>query len=1038
MKIKLPNIIYFGSIILLVVLAYFTFFNSKDESPIINSSPIQDFGYYGDLWYPDGDYLTPVVPSWGIRAGLVSVSEALTVDGTASISGIASISDIVIPEIYNNITDPSGFLDRNASLSWDDSTRTFTITGNHDIYINGVRSTKGTATKQIADATGIHLIYYDSDGVLQEVTADPSFENPFVATVYWNTTTDKGLMGEERHGIKMDVDTHEWMHFIVGTQYKSGLTGTFDSSSLSITSGEIKDEDITHSIGTETTANVLYKNGSADFEWDEGQALYFKEVGGTLQYNNGNALANVPLSNYVAYWIYATNDASNPIVSLMGQRVDTTLAGARSNNTLESLALGTLPFREMKILYRVLVRNQGGASTYIETQDLRSISNIPAGTFVASSHSPLSDLNWANAGHTFDVDLDVGAFGLIASGGSSIGDLDVYGTTSISDNLFTYGNNLFQPVSDSFSAFRIASSGYTAGDDFGPLFNVNTDDQRVSVGKIATDSPSSIFQIFSGDTNRVALFESNNGRAAIQLQDDDTSGFVSVDDTFTTIGPTVGLTSTSLNINSTGQVGIRTTSVSHGLNIDDTASISGAFSIDQYMDYIGIATPSTPLSGTGRVYFDSNSNQLNLYDGIDWQNLASSGGAGTLDGSGTANFHAKWSDSDTLTDSILWDDGTDAYSSGSFTIDGAVSVSGNFDSTGYQNFFQPTSDSFSAIRVASSGYVEGDDYKAVFYVDTINNRVGINDVPFDNFSITNAVEEAVVSFWSHGGRDSRFNSRAAGGTLASPTHTLNSDILFRSGGGGYDGSGYTGNRALFLFRATEEWDDSSTGTKIDFRTTANGATATTTNFTVQEDGGIFAANLLGSATAGSDVRYQTGSGELTYFTSSARYKENIQNIGDTSWIYNLQPKTFTEKGGDVYMTGLIAEDVELIAPQMVFYKPNRIEHIFEEENKDGTIDRWIEYEYDYENQLVEGLDYEMLITPMLAELQKHEAEINALQGFSGVGALDPDTGECTGLEDLKIKIDKIEKDYVSRIELIFWILGAILITTIINKWRFKK
>jgi hypothetical protein len=50
--------------------------------------------------------------------------------------------------------------------------------------------------------------------------------------------------------------------------------------------------------------------------------------------------------------------------------------------------------------------------------------------------------------------------------------------------------------------------------------------------------------------------------------------------------------------------------------------------------------------------------QVLTYDTVNgWQPETPSGG-GTIDGSGTANKIAKWSDSDTLTDSVIYDDGT--------------------------------------------------------------------------------------------------------------------------------------------------------------------------------------------------------------------------------------------------------------------------------------------------------------------------------------------------------------------------------------------
>jgi hypothetical protein len=294
-------------------------------------------------------------------------------------------------DIFTAMTEPTGFVDKVATLSFVDATRVFTITGAHDIYINGVKSSKTTSSITIDDATGINWIYYNAAGVLSQSVSIPSFSLPLVATVYYNTVTDKGLLGEERHGIKMDCDTHTLLHYTVGVRYESGLTGTFADTTFSVSAGIIDDEDLAHSITpAKTTCNVLYKDGAADYKWLAGQTVYYYTSGGNLYYNNGNTLTAMDSNKYVAYWIFATNDTTTPIVSLMGQRQDTVIADARTNNKYESLTFGTLPYQEMKLLYRVILRND--ATPYEEVQDLRTVSNLPAGTYVATDHGVLTGL----------------------------------------------------------------------------------------------------------------------------------------------------------------------------------------------------------------------------------------------------------------------------------------------------------------------------------------------------------------------------------------------------------------------------------------------------------------------------------------------------------------------------------------------------------------------------------------------------------------------------------------------------------------------
>ena len=294
---------------------------------------------------------------------------------------------------------PTGFSDISSCvLSFDytgtDGKPMIYLTGSHTFYVTGTRFMAGDKqldTGDVIDATGMYYVYYDDTPELL-VSADwPGFyDNALVATIYWNSVTSKALVAEERHGMTMPAITHEYLHETVGTRYASGLTGTFGDTTFLITEGVIYDEDIKFDIDEATICDILYKDGSADYKWQINQPVYYYKSGANIYYNNGNTLTAMDANKYVAYWIFATTGIGRPIVALMGQRQDTTIADARANNKYESLVLGTLPFKEMKLLYRVILRND--ATPYEEIQDLRSISNLPAGTYLATDHGVLSGL----------------------------------------------------------------------------------------------------------------------------------------------------------------------------------------------------------------------------------------------------------------------------------------------------------------------------------------------------------------------------------------------------------------------------------------------------------------------------------------------------------------------------------------------------------------------------------------------------------------------------------------------------------------------
>jgi hypothetical protein len=459
-----------------------------------------------------------------VGIGTTSPYEDLSVVGdvVATVSG--TFGNVVIPTLFTDTQDPTGFVNRENVISFDDGTRTFTITGNHDIYINAVKTTKSATTTVIADTTGLHWVYYDSAGLVQNSTTFPGWENVVMALVYWNTTTDKGILSDERHSYKMDVDTHRIEHNTVGTRYDAltgGLVLTADDTTFSLTTGAIYDEDIRHSIPATTTGLVLYKNGAADFEWDGPQTTLYKTVAGTIQYNNGNALSDVSAGQHVCYWVFGTNATTTPVLTLMGQQQNVTLASTRQNCKLESLSFGTLPSKEMKILYRAIYKNVAGTPTFVELQDLRAISNVPAGTFIATQHNSLTGLNWANSGHTIDTTLDLGSNNLLTTGTllatstefvnattTNATTTNFYSGTASSTSLFTsafnFGSSILSLVSKTITAGVGAIIDFGGASSF-EIPNGAGGTTLDTTGEVAVDSTSQTVNFYSGTAERVNL-----------------------------------------------------------------------------------------------------------------------------------------------------------------------------------------------------------------------------------------------------------------------------------------------------------------------------------------------------------------------------------------------------------------------------------------------------------------------------------------------------------------------------------------------------
>ncbi|MCD6565305.1 MAG: tail fiber domain-containing protein [Bacteroidales bacterium] len=101
-----------------------------------------------------------------------------------------------------------------------------------------------------------------------------------------------------------------------------------------------------------------------------------------------------------------------------------------------------------------------------------------------------------------------------------------------------------------------------------------------------------------------------------------------------------------------------------------------------------------------------------------------------------------------------------------------------------------------------------------------------------------------------------------------------------------------------------------------------------------------------------DVFVDSG-GKMGYITSSIRYKENIINMENIDWIYNLRPVNFNYKTDETLKKqyGLIAEEVEDVNPSFVSY------------NNNGEV---------------ETVLYSRLVTPILKALQEQKDEISRL------------------------------------------------------------
>ena len=337
--------------------------------------------------------------SFTVSSGVVSlVLDDVPVDGETN----EPITSNWAYDLTQTIKEPTGFPNTTDTSTPTFSSPTITLAktnGSFDFYIKGVKFTKTvnqTVSLPNGDANDIGTWYiaFNSSGTLTATKTTSwdivAADSCPVAVLYFNGTA--GRICDERHGTVMDAATHDLLHYTVGTRFESGLVGTFTNpAAISLTSGVIHDEDLEYAIGAKTQCTPFY-HASSVYTFVAAQNAYVVEVAGVLQYDNLTDLTDVDNNSYVAYWIFATLDTATPIWSMPGQRQDALLKNARDLNKYESLSLGTLPFPEMKLLYRVILRRSGTSETYVETQDLRTVSNLPSGTYVATDHAALTGL----------------------------------------------------------------------------------------------------------------------------------------------------------------------------------------------------------------------------------------------------------------------------------------------------------------------------------------------------------------------------------------------------------------------------------------------------------------------------------------------------------------------------------------------------------------------------------------------------------------------------------------------------------------------
>jgi hypothetical protein len=336
--------------------------------------------------------------------------------------------------------------------------------------------------------------------------------------------------------------------------------------------------------------------------------------------------------------------------------------------------------------------------------------------------------NYWNSGTDTRMDFNIGNTSGVApvtvmsvGYGGNVG----IGTTSPAVKLHTVGDGLF--FSNTNTNLTINSNGgaasltltNTAGNQviYGGVGGLNAMDfytgsafrMRIdasgNVG-IGTTSPSSKLHV-SGDTyvtgqfaQGVAVaskitgygaeFRSSNASAQIffgRSGDSIGSGGIGADETSTFIVWSIPSFVKLLVVNQNGNVGINTDAPSQKLHVAGNLRVTGAY----YDSNNEAGTSGQVLTSTGT--------------GTDWKSLSEITG---VDGTGTANYVAKWSDTDTIANSQIRDDGTTvgigtAPAAAKLTVNGPVNVGGRYLYNNFQPYLDTTGVNVAGLSTSTNG-----------------------------------------------------------------------------------------------------------------------------------------------------------------------------------------------------------------------------------------------------------------------------------------------------------------------------------------------
>lgn len=399
--------------------------------------------------------------------------------------------------------------DTKSTISFNNTNRTFSITpvsGSFTIWCKGVRYVKTTTESVIIpNTTGIYYIYYNSSGVLSYKTTYFTWDSDTpISYIYWNANTTKAeFFGDERHGVTLDWQTHEYLHRTRGAAIASGFgasnyvtngNGSLDShAQMDIGDGTFFDEDhqidILHSAAPVADTFQQRLQGGAyipvfrldGLQWVADTPTQFPMKAGTVtpRYNSFSdpnwGLTDLNNNKFGISWIIATNNLNNPVIAILGQDQYNQLSDAEAVSW-EEVSLPNFPVFEFRPLYKVVYEAGTSYTNTIKAvirgvYDLRRVTTagaaIPATP--VQDHGNMTGLGdddhlqyvhtytprTISASHTFTNGL--ASTGAIRTDSLFVDNIEIDTTSAVTNQVLKYNGTKFLPVGSSNNAIAVIS-----------------------------------------------------------------------------------------------------------------------------------------------------------------------------------------------------------------------------------------------------------------------------------------------------------------------------------------------------------------------------------------------------------------------------------------------------------------------------------------------------------------------------------------------------------------------------------------------------